>query len=233
MTEQTEEQAKGYRPVAVLTQIEKTYHLDSVSVPVIRGVDIFVRQACFTVLLGPLGSGKTTLLNMIGALDAPTSGSVTIAGREITHASRKELFEMRRHTVGFIFQTFNLFPGLTALENVEFGAEVAGAGDPRDRAQETLERVGLGERIGHFPHELSGGEQQRVAIARALVTSPPLILADEPTGNLDSTTADEVFALMRAANRDKGVAFLMVTHDRELASRCDRIVELVDGRIAR
>jgi putative ABC transport system ATP-binding protein len=221
----------GGRRLIELDGVGRSYDVGAGKVVALAEVTLSVDEGEFVAVLGPSGSGKTTLLNMIGALDAPTSGSVTIAGSEITHASRKELFEMRRHTVGFIFQTFNLFPGLTALENVEFGAEVSGADDPHGRAQETLERVGLGERVRHFPHELSGGEQQRVAIARALATGNPILLADEPTGELDFRTGVQILELLHEQTHTAGRAVLVVTHNREIARVADRVIELSSGRI--
>jgi putative ABC transport system ATP-binding protein len=183
------------------------------------------------VILGPSGSGKTTLLNIIGALDSPTDGRVVVAGQDITRASRRELFAFRRHAVSFIFQTFNVFPALTALENVEFGADVAGREGARAVAAETLERVGLGDRADHFPHELSGGEQQRVAIARALAGGNPILLADEPTGELDFHTGIQILELLHA-QAHTGRAVLIVTHNREIARVADRVIELSSGRVA-
>ncbi len=214
-----------------LVDVGRSYDVGAVKVVALADVTLHVAEGEFVAVLGPSGSGKTTLLNMIGALDAPTSGSVKVADRDITHASRRELFEMRRHTASFIFQTFNLFPGLTALENVEFGAEVAGNGDPRTRARETLERVGLGERVEHFPHELSGGEQQRVAIARALATGNPILLADEPTGELDFRTGVQILELLHEQTHTAGRAVLVVTHNREIARVADRVIELSSGRV--
>jgi putative ABC transport system ATP-binding protein len=181
-------------------------------------------------VLGPSGSGKTTLLNVIGALDTPTAGSVVVAGHDLTRASRRELTRFRRHAVSFIFQTFNLFPGLTALENVQFGIDVSLTRVERGRAAEILCRVGLGDRLRHFPHELSGGEQQRVAIARAVATGNPLLLADEPTGELDFGTGVEILALLREQVGERR-AVLVVTHNREIARAADRVVELSGGRI--
>jgi len=179
-------------------------------------------------VLGPSGSGKTTLLNLIGALDTPTEGSVRVAGRELTGASRGALFAFRRHTVSFVFQSFDLFPGLSARENVEFAIDVAG-GDCA-AAVTMLERVGLAERAEHFPHELSGGEQQRVAIARALATGNRVLLADEPTGELDFRTGAQILELLRGeASADRAV--LVVTHNREIARVADRVLELSSGRI--
>jgi putative ABC transport system ATP-binding protein len=196
------------------------------------GVDLRVEAGEFIVILGPSGSGKTTLLNMVGALDTASSGRVLIGGRDITAASRSELFAFRRETVGFIFQSFNLFPGLSALENVEFAADVAGRDDGRAVAERTLGEVGLGDRVDHFPHELSGGEQQRVAIARALAAGNPIVLADEPTGELDFRTGVQILELLHDVTHSSGRAVLIVTHNREIARVADRIVELSSGRIA-
>ena len=203
---------------------------------VLHGVDLELQAGEFVALMGRSGSGKSTLLNLLGLLDRPTAGALSIQGRLVADLDDYELTSLRGRTLGFIFQFHHLIMALSAIENVMMPL-VSRAGwvrhAMREQALAALADVGLADRADESPRRLSGGQQQRVAIARALVTSPPLILADEPTGNLDSTTADDIFALMRAANRDKGVAFLMVTHDRELASRCDRTVELVDGRIAR
>jgi putative ABC transport system ATP-binding protein len=171
------------------------------------------------------------MLNLIGALDQPTDGQIVIGGRDITRASRKQLFAFRRHTVSFIFQTFNLFPELSALENVEFGADVAGRADREGVARRVLERVGLGERVAHFPHELSGGEQQRVAIARALATGNPVLLADEPTGELDFQTGVQILQLLHDQTHEQGTSVLVVTHNREIARIADRVIELSSGRV--
>ncbi len=194
-------------------------------------VDLTVRAGEFVVILGPSGSGKTTLLNLIGALDTPTVGSVEIAGQELTRSSRGELFALRRTRIGFIFQSFNLFPGLTALENVRFGADIAGREDARNSAVKVLEQVGLADRADHFPHELSGGEQQRVAIARALVAGNPVVLADEPTGELDFQTGVQILELLREVTQTAGAAVLVVTHNRQIARVADRIVELSSGLV--
>ncbi|HET8815595.1 MAG TPA: ABC transporter ATP-binding protein [Solirubrobacterales bacterium] len=214
-----------------LTGVARRYEMGEVTVTALEQVDLRIERGEFAVVLGPSGSGKTTLLNMIGALDSPTEGTVRILGRDITDASRSELFAFRRHTVSFIFQTFNLFPALTALENVEFGADVSGRGDARAVASETLERVGLGARSGHFPHELSGGEQQRVAIARALATRNPILLADEPTGELDFRTGVQILELLHEQTHEEGTAVLVVTHNREIARVAHRVIELSSGRI--
>ncbi|MGI9657788.1 MAG: ABC transporter ATP-binding protein, partial [Gaiellaceae bacterium] len=211
--------------------VARRYEVGGATVTALEEVSLSVDEGEFVVVLGPSGSGKTTLLNLVGALDSPTSGRVVIGGRDITHASRKDLFAFRRHTVSFIFQTFNLFPGLTALENVEFGADIAGRDEPVAVAQNVLERVGLKPRLGHFPHELSGGEQQRVAIARALATGNPILLADEPTGELDFRTGVQILELLHDQTHEAGTAVLVVTHNREISRAADRVVELSSGRL--
>ena len=218
-------------PLIELEGAARRYRMGEVTVTALEGVDLRVDRGEFAVVLGPSGSGKTTLLNLIGALDSPTEGSVRIAGKDISGASRAELFAFRRHTLSFIFQTFNLFPALTALENVEFGAEVSGHSDARAIAGQTLEQVGLGGRAAHFPHELSGGEQQRVAIARALATRNPILLADEPTGELDFRTGVQILELLHEQTHREETAVLIVTHNREIARVAHRVIELSSGRI--
>jgi putative ABC transport system ATP-binding protein len=218
------------RSLIALTDVSRTYVLGASTVTALRDVTLRVAGGEFVVVLGPSGSGKTTLLNVIGALDTPTAGSVVVAGHDLTRASRRELTRFRRHAVSFIFQTFNLFPGLTALENVQFGIDVSLTRVERGHATEILCRVGLGDRLRHFPHELSGGEQQRVAIARAVATGNPLLLADEPTGELDFGTGVEILALLREQVGERR-AVLVVTHNREIARAADRVVELSGGRI--
>jgi putative ABC transport system ATP-binding protein len=219
------------RELIVLEGVARRYEVGQVVVTALEGVDLRVGAGEFVVILGPSGSGKTTLLNLIGALDTPTEGRIAVAGRDITGASRSELSRFRRHTVSFIFQTFNLFPGLTALENTQFGADVAGRADGRAVAATMLERVGLGTRLGHFPHELSGGEQQRVAIARALATGNPVLLADEPTGELDFRTGVAILELLHEQTHTLGTSVLVVTHNREISRVADRVIELSSGRI--
>ena len=214
-----------------LQGVGRAYEIGATTVHALADVTLTVDEGEFIAVLGPSGSGKTTLLNMIGALDAPTSGRIAIGGREVTGASRKELFALRRERVSFIFQTFNLFPGLSALENVEFGAEVAGRDDPRAAALAMLERVGLGELVRHFPHELSGGEQQRVAIARALATDNAIVLADEPTGELDFETGVQILELLHEQTHTAGRAVIVVTHNREIARAAHRVIELSSGRV--
>jgi putative ABC transport system ATP-binding protein len=184
----------------------------------------------FVVILGPSGSGKTTLLNLVGALDAPTSGRIELAGLETAKASRRERADIRRHSVSFVFQSINLFAALTALENVQFGADVARVPDARATAVGVLRQVGLAERMQHFPTELSGGEQQRVAIARALATKNPILLADEPTGELDFATGVMILQLL-ADQASSGRTVLVVTHNREISRIADRVVELSSGRV--
>ena len=213
-----------------LDGVAKRYEVGDVTVTALEDVDLEVEAGSFVVILGPSGSGKTTLLNLIGALDSPTDGRVAIAGRDISEASRPERFEIRRHAVSFVFQSFNLFPGLTAVENVAFGAEVAGCDDPWTLATDVLGRVGLGDRLDHFPHQMSGGEQQRVAIARALATENPVLLADEPTGELDFRTGVQILELLRE-QAEAGKTVLVVTHNREISRVADRVVELSSGHI--
>jgi len=201
---------------------------DGVPIVALADVDLDVAPGEFVVVLGPSGSGKTTLLNMIGALDNPTGGSIVVDGVDISAATRKELFEFRRTSVSFIFQSFNIFPGLTAAENVQFGADATGR-DGVDPGS-ILESVGLGERVDQFPHELSGGEQQRVAIARALATGNPVMLADEPTGELDFATGVQILDLLRQQAKE-GQAVLVVTHNREISRIADRVIELSSGRL--
>jgi len=216
-------------PLIELRGVSREYLLGSTRVTALKDVDLRIGRSEFVVVLGPSGSGKTTLLNLVGALDTPSAGSIVVAGRELGSASRGELARFRRHAVSFIFQTFNLFPGLTALENVQFGLDVAGRRTERGLAAETLRRVGLGARLAHFPHELSGGEQQRVAIARALATGNPVLLADEPTGELDFVTGIEILELLHA-QVGRG-ATVVVTHNREIARAADRVIELSNGRV--
>jgi putative ABC transport system ATP-binding protein len=213
--------------VIELKDVTKRYGTGPVSVAALQSVELFVAPGEFVVVLGPSGSGKTTLLNIIGALDTATDGTVRVNGVDISTASRKDLFNFRRSSVSFIFQAFNLFPGLTAQENVQFGIDAAGS----DRDPEAvLESVGLGDRVDAFPHELSGGEQQRVAIARALATGNPIMLADEPTGELDFRTGVQILELLQQQAGD-GRAVLVVTHNREISRIADRVVELSSGQI--
>jgi putative ABC transport system ATP-binding protein len=210
-----------------LEGVARRYEVGGGVVTALREVDLEIDAGEFVVVLGPSGSGKTTLLNLIGALDVPTSGEIRINGQALTGSSRSELFAFRRRSVSFVFQSFNLFPTLTALENVEFGVDVAGS---RRSAREVLVEVGLGERLRHFPSQLSGGEQQRVAIARALATGNPILLADEPTGELDFTTGVQILELLHAHSH-AGTTVLIVTHNREISRVADRVVELSSGAV--
>jgi putative ABC transport system ATP-binding protein len=213
-----------------LDGVAKRYRVGDVEVTALDGIDLHVDDAEFVVILGPSGSGKTTLLNMIGALDTPTSGSIRVAGHDLGGASATDRSAFRRRSVSFIFQSFNLFPGLTAVENVRFGADAAGRTSAPEVAVEAMRLVGLGERLHHFPHQLSGGEQQRVAIARALATGNPILLADEPTGELDFRTGVQILQVLEEQAR-RGMTVLVVTHNREIARVADRVVELSSGRI--
>jgi putative ABC transport system ATP-binding protein len=215
-----------------LDGVGRRYRVGEIEVVALAEVDIHVDEGAFVVVLGPSGSGKTTLLNLIGALDTPTEGRIRLNGTDVTHASRTVRSRIRRATVSFIFQTFNLFPALTAAENVQFGADVAGRAKTRELAADLLDQVGLGNRLGHFPHQLSGGEQQRVAIARALATGNPILLADEPTGELDFQTGVQILRLLQDQAR-AGRTVLVVTHNREISRVADRVVELSSGRIVR
>jgi putative ABC transport system ATP-binding protein len=213
-----------------LDDVYRVFTVGETKVTALQDVNLHVDETSFLVVLGASGSGKTTLLNIIGALDAPTAGRVRIAGQDITTVSRKRRSDVRRRTVSFIFQSFNLFPALTALENVRFGADVAGVPDAADVAMRTLEEVGLGDRARHFAHQLSGGEQQRVAIARALATGNPVLLADEPTGELDFRTGVRILELLQR-QAEAGRTVLVVTHNREISRVADRVIELSSGQI--
>ncbi|CUU53852.1 putative ABC transport system ATP-binding protein [Parafrankia irregularis] len=213
-----------------LDGVGRRYGAGESAVTALSGVSLRVEGAAFIVILGPSGCGKTTLLNLVGALDTPTCGTVTLDGADLAGASRRRRREVRRRTVSFVFQSFNLFPALTAGENVRFGADAAGRGQARETTERLLAEVGLGHRADHFPHQLSGGEQQRVAIARALATGNPILLADEPTGELDFGTGVQILALLRA-QADAGRTVLVVTHNREIARVADRVVELSSGHV--
>jgi putative ABC transport system ATP-binding protein len=215
-----------------LTDVQKYYQMGEVRVTALDGISLRVERGEFVVVLGPSGSGKTTLLNMIGALDTPSGGRIQINSTDLSRSKRGERFKFRRETVGFIFQTFNLFPSLTALENVQFVLDVVGRKNGSGKlALQTLESVGLAERVHHFPHQLSGGEQQRVAIARALAKDAAVILADEPTGELDFRTGVQILELLKQ-QADAGKAVVIVTHNREIARVADRVVQLHDGQVA-
>ncbi|GAB4244776.1 MAG: ABC transporter ATP-binding protein [Thermoleophilia bacterium] len=210
----------------------KRYPMGAVCVEALRGVDLELPRGGFLALMGPSGSGKSTLLNLLGSLDRPTEGSVWLDGRELTAVSAKELPDMRRRMIGFIFQGFNLIPSLTALENVLLPLRYEGirGREARQRGTQMLTRMGLEDRLGHLPMELSGGEQQRVAIARALIMNPALILADEPTGELDSASSRRIMELLAELN-SQGQSLIVVTHDPITASYARRVVTLSDGQV--
>ena len=224
-------------PLIALQGVRKSYNLGLPSeVEVLHGVDLCIQPGEFIAMVGPSGSGKSTLLNVLGLLERMSSGSYQLQGRETSDLDDDGLTLLRRQSLGFVFQFHHLLPAFTALENVTLPALMAQGvvtGQDRRRAMDLLEAVGLEKALHKKPAELSGGMQQRVAIARALVQQPPLVLADEPTGNLDTQSSQEVFALLRQIHRDLGTAFLIVTHDPRLAQQCDRVVEIVDGQIAR
>lgn len=213
--------------------ITRRYGEGDAAVDALRGVSVGFEPGTFTAVMGPSGSGKSTLMHILAGLDRPTSGTVTIAGTDITTLKDKALTLLRRDKIGFIFQFFNLLPMLTAEENISLPLRIAGKSVDRAYFNQLLDTMGLTDRRTHRPSELSGGQQQRVAIARALVSRPAVIFADEPTGNLDSTTSQEVLGIMRRAVTDLGQTIVMVTHDVVAASAADRIVFLVDGRILR
>lgn len=214
----------------MLKDVWKTYGEGANAVHALKGVDLEVPPGEFTVILGPSGSGKTTLLNLIGAIDEATDGTVSVEGIELTGLDSDGRVAFRRSTVGIIFQFFNLIPTLTAAENVELVAELT-ADDGADRSGRVLQQVGLAERADHFPSQLSGGEQQRVAIARALVKDPPILLCDEPTGELDYETGRMILGLLRRLNRETGQTVLLVTHNAAVGDMADRVLRLRSGEI--
>ena len=219
-------------PVVEAINVTKTYMLGKVPVEALRGVNLKVEAGDFVSILGPSGSGKSTMLNLIGALDKPTSGTLLIDGIDIGKLNDNQLAELRLK-IGFVFQFFNLIPRLTAKDNVELSMSIANMNkaDRKKRAIELLETVGLKDRVNHKPAELSGGQQQRVAIARALANNPKFLLLDEPTGNVDSKTANEVLTLIKKLNVENKVSIIMVTHDQHLAREANRIVQMFDGEI--
>jgi putative ABC transport system ATP-binding protein len=200
-------------------------------VNILRGIDLRIARGETVAIVGPSGSGKSTLLMVMAGLEKPTAGSVRIAGTDIGSMNEDQMALFRRHHIGIVFQAFHLIPTMTALENVAIPLEFAGDRDAFDHAKARLETVGLGHRLTHYPGQLSGGEQQRVALARAFAAEPPLLLADEPTGNLDTTTGSGVVDLLFSLRAKRGATLVLITHDRELAARCDRVIRIHDGRI--
>lgn len=216
-----------------LESVSKTYHMEGIDVPVLRGISLSIQERENVSIIGPSGSGKSTLMNIIGCLDIPSAGEYRLSGRSLAGFSESALAPIRAQYIGFVFQSFNLLPSLTALENVELPLMYQGVEtkEQERRAAAMLERVGLKERMNHRPAQLSGGQQQRVAIARAIVANPPLILADEPTGSLDSRSGREILDLFQQLHRDEGRTIVIITHDANIAQESERIIEIKDGLI--
>jgi putative ABC transport system ATP-binding protein len=223
----------GSAPVIDLVNVDKTYRTGSLEVHAVRDVSLVIDRGEFIAVAGPSGSGKSTLMHIIGCLDVPTAGTYRLAGQDVSAMTEDELAEVRNRRIGFVFQQFNLLPSLTAWRNVELPLAYSGVprAERRARAMTALEQVGLGDRVEHRPGELSGGQQQRVALARALVTEPALILADEPTGNLDSTSTAEMLGLLHDLHH-AGRTIVLITHDHDVAAAAGRVVTIFDGAIA-
>jgi putative ABC transport system ATP-binding protein len=213
-----------------LEDVSKAYRMGKIAVPALHGLDLTIDDGEMVAIMGPSGSGKTTLMNIVGCLDIPTSGRYLLDGTDISRLSDHRLAKIRSHKIGFVFQSFNLVARTSALRNVEFPLVYAGVRARRNRARRALEQVGLGERQKHMPNELSGGQQQRVAIARALINDPSILLADEPTGNLDTTSSIEIMKLLGALN-DAGRTIVIITHEEEIARFTKRVVRMRDGHI--
>jgi putative ABC transport system ATP-binding protein len=220
-------------PILALSGVTKSIDTGTHRVDILRGIDLVIARGEFAAIMGASGSGKSTLLGLLAGLDTPTSGSILLDGEEIGRLAEDRLADIRGRKIGFVFQSYQLIPTLTAEENVLLPAELAGENGAAtvERARSLLARVGLSERRDHYPVQLSGGEQQRVALARAFMRKPPLLLADEPTGNLDSVNGRQVLELLLSLNRDEGATLVLVTHDRELASYASRVITLKDGLI--
>jgi len=231
-TESAVTQAKENGPVVVATDVKRRYGAGDTAVDALRGVSVSVPSGALTAVMGPSGSGKSTLMHILAGLDQPTSGSVRIAGTEITDLGDNDLTKLRREHIGFVFQFFNLLPMLSAEENILLPLSIAGEKPEPDWYQDLIRSVGLGDRLHHRPSELSGGQQQRVAIARALVSRPSVIFADEPTGNLDSKSGGGVLDLLRKSVDEFGQTVVIVTHDPKVAAYADRVIVLADGQVA-
>lgn len=219
------------KPVIEIKDVTKVYQMGDVEVNALGGVSVQIYPGEMVAIMGPSGSGKSTLMNILGALDVPTAGGYLLDGQDVSHMTDDELAEVRNRKIGFVFQSFNLLPRTTAIANVELPLIYAGARNRRQRATAALEMVGLGERIHHRPNELSGGQQQRVAIARALINDPSIILADEPTGNLDSKSGAEIMHIFQDLNEERGITIIFVTHEPDIAEHTRRIIRLQDGLI--
>ena len=215
-----------------LEDITKTYSMGQRELTVLRNLSFQVQRGEMTAIMGPSGSGKSTILNLLGCLDQPTSGRYYLDGRDVSRLSRRELAFIRAEKIGFVFQSYNLLPRMSALDNVKLGLRYAGIHDS-GLARDALARVGLADRASHKPTELSGGEQQRVAIARALAKKPPVILADEPTGNLDSHSSAEIMAILTELHREQGNTLVIITHEADMARHCEHIIHLKDGEVVR
>jgi putative ABC transport system ATP-binding protein len=219
-----------------IVALTKTYTVGDVHVHALRGVDVSIAAGEFVAIVGPSGSGKSTFMHIVGCLDRPTSGQYLLDSGDVSRLSRDELARVRNSTIGFVFQSFNLLPRTSALENVElpmlYSQKKMDAREQRDRAMAALKLVGLEHRAGHHPNQLSGGQQQRVAIARALMTEPPILLADEPTGNLDTRTSLEVMEIFQRLQQERGITIILITHEQQIAEYASRIISFRDGRIA-
>ena len=225
--------ARPKAPIVQITDVHKTYHIGEISVPAVRGVSLAIQHGEMIAIMGPSGSGKSTLMHVVGCLDRCDSGRYLLDGVDVTSMSKRELSRIRNQKIGFVFQSFNLLPRTTVLDNVALPLSYAGVRrrERRRRAAEMLELVRLSDRSHHLSNQLSGGQQQRVAIARSLVTNPVLLLADEPTGNLDSKTGVEIMALLQSLNRDAGLTIVLVTHEPDIAEYAARVIAIRDGKI--
>lgn len=228
---ETDVDAQGRRAIIDIREITKVYRMGDIEVHALRGVSLKIYEGEFVSIMGPSGSGKSTLMHILGALDQPTDGQYALDGVEVSRMNEAELARVRNQKIGFVFQSFNLLKRTNALRQVELPLMYGGMPNRTQKAKAALEAVGLGKRLDHLPSELSGGQQQRVAIARALVTEPSMILADEPTGNLDSRSGTEVMQIFQSLNRDKGITTVFVTHDPWIARHTDRVIMLRDGKV--